>query len=300
MMAAARTVFRKELIDTLRDRRTLFMAVLSSVLMAPLLLLALSALVAEMETRAERREIVVAGIEHAPTLRNYLERQTYTVKPAPGDYEAQLTASRLGDPVLVIGPGFEAELARGETPELEVVSSSANMRARSGAGILAGLLRGFAAEHGALHLATRGVSPGILDVVHIQERDLANRQVRTARLTAMLPFVVLMAVAYGALIAALVMAVAIRCKTYKEAQTNNTLVILAVSLLPLVTILSQEGEQPWHLWVPVLAQSTLMNRVLKGETLNAIDVLIPLGVCAIVAAAGIVFVAWSLRRVTLR
>ena len=35
-----------------------------------------------------------AGLAHAPTLRNYLERQTYTVKAAPADYEAQPAAPR--------------------------------------------------------------------------------------------------------------------------------------------------------------------------------------------------------------
>ena len=41
-------------------------------------------LVAGIEERAEAREIVVAGIEHAPTLRNYLERQTYRVRAGAG------------------------------------------------------------------------------------------------------------------------------------------------------------------------------------------------------------------------
>jgi len=104
------------------------------------LLVALSALVAQIEQRAEQREVVVAGIEHAPSLRNYLERQTYTVKPAPADYEAQLQKSRLGDPVVVIDAGFEAELRRGQAPLVALVSSSANQRAQAGTGRIAQLL----------------------------------------------------------------------------------------------------------------------------------------------------------------
>ena len=59
-------VFRKELLDALRDRRTLFMVLLSSVAIGPVVLIALSALVAGIEKRAEERTVVVAGIEHAP------------------------------------------------------------------------------------------------------------------------------------------------------------------------------------------------------------------------------------------
>ena len=42
-----------------------------------------------------------------------------------------------------------------------------------------------------------------------------------------------------------------------------------VSLLPLVNVFNLGGEAPWHLWVPALAQNTLMTRVLKGEDFGA-------------------------------
>ena len=37
----------------------------------------------------EAREIVMIGVDSAPTLRNYLERQTYVIKKAPPDWEAR-------------------------------------------------------------------------------------------------------------------------------------------------------------------------------------------------------------------
>jgi sodium transport system permease protein len=104
----------------------------------------------------------------------------------------------------------------------------------------------------------------------------------------------------AAALAALMMAIAIRCKTFKEAQANNTVVILGVSLLPLVSVFNQSGEAPWHLWVPALGQVTLMNRVLKGEAVMPLDVAIPLAVCALIAAAGIAFVARQLRSAAVR
>lgn len=381
-------VFRKELLDALRDRRTLLMVLISSVAIGPLVLIALSALVAGIERRAEERSVVVDGIEHAPSLRNYLLRQTYSIKAAPADYERQLTSKALGDPVLRIGRDFEADLARGEPPVVELFSSSANQRAENSVARISRLLRGFASEQTVLRLALRGVAPGTLEVIDVQERDLANPQARAAQLTGMLPFFVLMAVLYGALNAALdttagerergslepllmnpasrlslvigkwgavsavgmliallscfsflpaqrllrsetlaamfqfgpveaamflallaplaaalsaaMMAIAIRCKTFKEAQANNTVVVLGVSLLPLVTLFNQGGEAPWHLAVPALGQVTLMNRVLKGEAVGALDMALPLAVCALIAAAGVVYVARQLRIAALR
>jgi sodium transport system permease protein len=104
----------------------------------------------------------------------------------------------------------------------------------------------------------------------------------------------------AATLSALMMAIAIRCKTFKEAQASNTVVILGVSLLPLLSLFNDSGEQPWHVWVPALAQITLMGRVLRGEAFTALDLLIPLGVAALLAAACLAFIAAHLRAAATR
>ena len=367
-MHAAWWVFCKELRDALRDRRTLAVVLLSSVAVGPLLLVALSALVSELESRAEGRTLYAVGLAQAPTLRNYIERQAWTVQAAPPDYEAVLLKRSFGHAVLVVPPTFEADLAEGTVPTLALVSASANLPSQTEAGSVARLLHGFNQEQASLRLVMHGVSPGVLQVVDLDEHDLAGAQVRAAQFTRMLPFFVLMAVLYGALhaaldttagerergslepllmtpaprwalvlgkwgavaglgmgvamlsglsflpgqwllrsdtlsamfqfgwreaalftalllplaalLAALMMAVAIRCRSFKAAQANNTVVVLLVSMLPLVTLFNPGGEQPWHLWLPGLAQITLMQRVLEGEALGAADLLLPLAVAA--------------------
>ena len=388
MIAAAWSVYRKELVDALRDRRTLFMVLISSVAIGPLVLLLVSNLVAGIERRAEARELVVQGIEHAPTLHNFLQRQTYTVRAAPPAYEQALRDSKLGDPVLVVPPAFEADLARGEPPILELVSSAANQRSQTGTAAVLRLLRAFNQEQATLRLAVRGVASAALETVRVEERDLADPATRAAQLATMVPFFVLMAVLYGALnaaldttagerergslepllmnpaarlaivlgkwgavasvgmliavlsclsflpgqwllrsealaamfrfgigealafmsllaplagaLAAVLMAIAIRCKSFKEAQANTTVLLLGVSLLPLVTVFNQEGTSPWHLWVPALAQTTLMGRVLKGETLAWADVATASGLCVLLTALGLAYVSKTLRSAALK
>lgn len=384
MLRAAWIVFRKELLDALRDRRTLLVVLLSSVALGPLVLVVLSQLVAGAEERAQARELLVQGLEHAPSLRNYVERQTYLARPAPPDWERLLADGRLADPVVVVGSGFEAELLLGRAPLVEIVTSSANRRAQSGMGRALALLQGFNQEQAMLRLAVRGVAPQLLQVMQVEERDLADAATRAAQLTAMVPFFVLMAVLYGALGAALdttagerergslepllltpvrrsalvlgkwgavsavamgvavlsclsflpgqwlmrspalsalfrfgpveaaaflalllplagalsglLMAVAMRCKSVKEAQASTTVVVLLASLLPLVAILNPAGEAPWHLWVPALAQVTLMGRVLKGGTIAAEELAVPLLVSAALALLSMALVAARLRR----
>ena len=203
MMARAWTVYCKELVDALRDRRTLLMVLLSSVAVGPLVLVLVSQLVSGIEKRAEARVVVAQGMEHAPTLANYLLRQTFTVTPAPADFEQQLRDSKLADPVLVVPADFEVLLARGEVPVVELMSSAGNQRAQSGSGRVLRLLRGFNQEQATLRLAVRGISPAALEAMQVEERDLANPATRAAQLATMVPFFVLMAVLYGALNAAL-------------------------------------------------------------------------------------------------
>jgi sodium transport system permease protein len=379
----------KEVVDALRDHRTLLRLLVPALLMGPLLLLALSSFIASMEERADKREIMVAGMDNAPTLRNYLERQTYTVKPAPPDYEERLRASTLLEPVLVIGKEFERELLHGEQPSVELVNDSSNQRSSSGMRGLQRLLMGFSQERVGLALALRGVSSELLQPIALEERDLASLQARTTRITtAMIPMCIILAVLYGALTAALdstagerergslepllmnpvhhlalvvgkwcavaslgmavallaslsfipaqwflksdslqalfqfglpeaiafvllqlplaaglgaaLMAVAIRSKTFKEAQASSGLVIMLVSLTPMVTLLNPSGEAPWYLWVPGLAQNSLMALVLKGESLALEQVLPSILVGAVLTLVCLAFVARSMRQAVAR
>jgi sodium transport system permease protein len=387
-MQSVLTVFRKEISDALRDRRTLLTVLVSSVLLGPLVLVAISALVASLESRAEARQVFVVGIDNAPSLKNWFERQTYTVKAAPADYEKQLRNAKLTDPVVVVPADFEAALQRGESPTIELVSDSANQRSQAGAGPIARLLSGFSRERATLNLALRGISLELLEPMQVEDRDLASTQTRATQITGMLPYFVMMAVLYGALnaaldttagerergslepllmnpserwvlvvgkwgavasvgmliavlsclsflpgqwvlrsdtlaamfqygpreaalflvvllpfaaaVSALLMAVAIRCKSFKEAQASSTVVMLAASLLPLVNVFSLGGDSPWHLWVPALAQNVLMTRVLKGESFDTAQVLVPLGVCIVLASVCVWFVARTLRSAAVR
>ena len=378
------TVFVKELKDALRDRRTLMVVFFTSIAMGPLMLVLLSSLVGKYEKRAEAREIVTIGLDAAPTLRNYLERQTFIVKTAPADWESQLKDSKLGDPVVIVPANFEDDLAHGQAPRIQLVYSSANGRAQSGVGTIERLLHGFGQEQASLRLIARGVAPGVMNVSSVDEHDIADNASRAAELTSMVPMFVMMAVLYGALnaaldttagerergslepllatpaaraalvvgkwgavfalglliavlscmsflpaqsllrseqlaalfrfgwveaawfigllaplaaaLSALMMAIAIRCKTFKEAQANTVVLTLAVTMTPMVNLFNQEGESAWNLWLPALAQSTLMNRVLKNAPISALDVAPGLFICVALTVVALMFVSRQLTR----
>ncbi len=196
-------VFRKEMVDAFRDRKTLMMILLTAVLIGPLMLIALSVIVGQQEEKSERREVWVAGLERAPELHNYLLRQGMKVNEAPADYEAQLRDFRLGESVILIPEDYKEKQSRGESPELRVVFDSANRQSTVLVGRNVGLLSGYSREQGALEMAMRGVAPAVLEPFRIQERNLASAQSRSSQMTAMVPWMVMMAVLFGGLTVAL-------------------------------------------------------------------------------------------------
>jgi sodium transport system permease protein len=111
---------------------------------------------------------------------------------------------------------------------------------------------------------------------------------------------VLLLLPFAAALSALLMAISIVCKSVKEAQASATVLVLGISLLPLMNMLNQSGEAPWHLWVPALAQNTLMTRVLKGEDLTLLQFAVPFLVCVVLTVAGLWFVSHHLRRTAVK
>src|SRR5262249_6677801 len=94
---------------------------------------------------------------------------------------------------------------------------------------------------------------------------------------------------------ALLMAVAIRSKTLKEAQAGSALVMTLVGLAPMVGLFNPSGEADWDLWVPGLAQNSLMMLVLKGEALTLAKVLPSVAVGVALAVLCLGYVARSMR-----
>ena len=65
----------KELIDALRDKRTMLVVLLSSLLGMPLMMLMMSEIVGRIEIQTEKHTVRVRGLDNAPGLENYFMRQ---------------------------------------------------------------------------------------------------------------------------------------------------------------------------------------------------------------------------------
>ena len=68
-----------------------------------------------------------------------------------------------------------------------------------------------------------------------------------------------------ALLPAIMLFMGARSRTFKEAQASVSLVIFAVSIIPVVQLVQQKKEPDWIAWIPISGQFSLLGQVLRGE-----------------------------------
>jgi sodium transport system permease protein len=200
-MSAIRTVFRKEVRDNLRDRRTL----LSALLMGPLFGPILFAFVINMSLKQslgeadEPLDVPVIGQEHAPNLIEYLKSHNINITEAPADRAGALEAVKNGehDLVLVIPEAFGEELAGTIPATIEVISDLANTQAERESRRAMRALRSYNQQIAAMRLVARGVSPVILRPLNIDVVDVSTPSGRSALLLGMLSYFFLFALLTG-------------------------------------------------------------------------------------------------------
>ena len=74
------------------------------------------------------------------------------------------------------------------------------------------------------------------------------------------------------LMPAVLLYVGSRGRTFKEAQTNVSLILFVVSIIPAAQLFLQRREPEWIALVPISGQYSLLNLALRGEALPALQV----------------------------
>ena len=198
MSAPWLTVFKKEVLENARDRRTLANALLYGPLFGPVLFAAILGFVATKESREWEKplELPVIGREHAPNLVQYLEQQGVQIKPAPDNPEGAVR-ERESDAVLRLTAEFPEAWASGRPAPLELLFDSSRQETQKTAARAEKLLQQYSQRTGLLRLQLRGISPDVLQPLSVQRRDLATPQSRAAMILAVLPYFLILSAFMG-------------------------------------------------------------------------------------------------------
>jgi sodium transport system permease protein len=195
-------VARKELVDTLRDRRTLLVTLLPALVAGPLVLMLMFTVIASQLTKTQELKLPAVGLEHAPALVAFLERQQVTLTAAPADYEARVRGGEI-DVVLVIDDKFESDVAEGKAGTVRLVYDRSRDRAQASIREAESLLRAYNRQWGSQRLLLRGVAPTVGNPLNVDAIDLATPQQSGAFLLFFLAYYGLFAAVMGGMAIAL-------------------------------------------------------------------------------------------------
>jgi sodium transport system permease protein len=201
-MRALFTVFAKEFLENLRDRRTLVSALLFGPLFGPLLFgLMVSRMLNQSVVESdEPLKLTISGSEYAPGLTRYLEaRGVELTKANLSENEARAAVRRTARVVLIIpkeyGPRFTAAIP---APVL-LVADSADSQTRKSADRARGILGGYTSSIAQLRLQARGVNPLLAVPVAVNDVDVATPAGRAVVVLGFMTYFVLFAVLMGGL-----------------------------------------------------------------------------------------------------
>ncbi|MBA3562451.1 MAG: ABC transporter permease [Gammaproteobacteria bacterium] len=201
MRAPLLTVFRKEVVDNLRDRRTLYSALLFGPLFGPLLFAGLisfmlSETVAELD---EPLELPVLGAEQAPNLIAYLKANGTDILQAANDRAGVEAAIKAGEHAvaLIIPEGFAAAWNAGAPAAIALVSDSSSSRAAKDVVRAGALLETYSTQVGLLRLQARGVDWTTVKPLALQNVDVSTPAGRSVLVLGMMTYFVLFAMLMG-------------------------------------------------------------------------------------------------------
>lgn len=200
-MKTVRHVFRKEVIDNFRDRRTLLSALLMGPLFGPILFAFIINLSVKQSLSAddEPLELPVMGSENAPNVIGFLESNNINIVEGPDSREAAIDKVKNGelDVVVIIPERFGDDLASMTPATIEVITDQANTQAERETRRATRALRAYNQELAGLRLTARGVSPLLMRPLNIDEVDVSTPTGRSAILLGMLSYFFIFALLTG-------------------------------------------------------------------------------------------------------
>jgi sodium transport system permease protein len=186
------TVYKKEVSENLRDRRSLFNSVLLGPILFPILFIGLAYFAGskQQESAEKTLEIPVVGAEHAPNLVNFLEQQGVIIQAPPGDPEAAVRSQQV-QVIIRIPESFGKQWREGAPAVVEVIADPSRRESRIPQQRVRGLLQAYGGQIGQLRLQLRGVAPTLSAPIMVKDVDLSTPQSRGMLVMIMLPYVLM-------------------------------------------------------------------------------------------------------------
>ncbi len=191
-------IFAKEMLDNLRDHRSVFSAMFSS-LIGPLMVLLMIVIIGKtffIEQIEKPLEVPILGAENAPELIQFLKQNNLAPVPAPDNPEASVKNGDLAM-VLVIPEDYSKSFREGLPASIQIIADSSRQSAMASVERLRQTLHNYGGQIATMRLVARGLSPAIVSPLAIENLDVATPQSQGLVFLNILPYFIVMVTFLG-------------------------------------------------------------------------------------------------------
>jgi len=200
-LRTVKTIYLKELLETIRDRRTLVAMIIVPLLLFPVMMVGIGWFTAtETKKMAEEvANVVIIGPEHAPQLCRLIEKSGMLSRRTESDPRQALANKRI-QIIMEIPAGCESKIARGEPVNLSLIFDAAIMKSKVAHNKLAAILEDYKQDIIKQRFQARNIDRAILAPFEIQDQNVATEEKMTGMLLGMiLPYIVIILMLTGAM-----------------------------------------------------------------------------------------------------
>lgn len=195
------TVFCKEILDNIRDRRTLASALIMGPIFGPVMFAFVINMSIDraLDNAESSMDLPVIGKEHAPNLMRFLESRNIVIVDGPEDVDGAAEAVKTGkhDVVLVVPETFGEQLADTIPARVELFSDEANSQGEKEARRARNALHAYNQQLAGIRLSARGINPMLLRPINVDEVDVSTPSGRSAMLLGMMSYFFIFALLMG-------------------------------------------------------------------------------------------------------
>lgn len=188
----------KEFVDNLRDRQTVFYALLFGPVLLPLLIG--GSIVASLKQATvsfdQPSSLSVSHSERAPNLMEFLHSNNFDIEAAPEDIEESVRQQDV-TLVLEVPEDFADALRLGQPAPLVIYVNDGNKHSAKEARKVGSVLNAYSQTINALRMQHRGIDPSVFNSVEVRLEDVSSDGFRGQILASILPFLIIVAMVMG-------------------------------------------------------------------------------------------------------
>jgi sodium transport system permease protein len=209
MLRNIKIIYKKELLDVIRDRRTIISMVVVPILIFPLLTIGFSGVAASLiqKSAAEKHKIAVINKTYAPELFALIDTSSKVeiiMKDQPVDTVKQAISDKLIRAGLVIPEGFSQKVADGDSVSIAILYDASETKSDFAMQKVKDLVSIYKQQVLNSRLENRGLNPRLLEPFRTEETNVASKEKMGGFiLSIFLPYIIVLLSMIGAMYTAI-------------------------------------------------------------------------------------------------